>query len=81
MDAEAAHWLALNRLPALEQSELCALARGRVSATEIVAAHSGRTPTGGHRRAFPDWRAVEADLAWLSAPGRHLITLSMSFYP
>ena len=81
MDAEAAHWLALNRLPALGQSELCALARGRASPTEIVAAHSGRTPTGGHRRAFPDWRAVEADLAWLAAPGRHLITLSMSAYP
>lgn len=81
MDAEAAHWLALNRLPALEQSELCALLQGRASPIDIVTAHSRRTPTGGHRRACPDWRAVEADLAWLATPGRHLITLSMSAYP
>lgn len=72
MDAEAPHWLALNRLPALAQDDLAALADGRLSALDIVIAHG---------RGLLDWRAVEADLAWLAVPGRHLLTLSMADYP
>jgi DNA processing protein len=81
MDAEAAHWLALNRLPALAQSELCALTEGRASPLDIVTAHARRPPMGPGARAVPDWRGVEADMAWLAVPGRHLITQSMPAYP
>ncbi len=81
MDAEPADWLALNRLPALAQAELCALLEGCASAADIVAAYAQRSAPGRHRRSAPDWRAVEADLTWLAAPGRHLITLSMPAYP
>jgi DNA processing protein len=71
MDAEPAHWLALNRLPTLGGPELRALAEGGVSPREVLDSRPRAT----------DWRAVEADLAWLAAPGRHLITLSMAAYP
>jgi len=79
MDAEALHWLALNRLPTLGQSELCALVEGRACPAQVLAHHRHRgkaTPPTG-----PDWRAVDADAAWLEAPDRHLITLSMAAYP
>lgn len=72
MDAEPAHWLALNRLPALRGAELQALAEGRLSPRDLLAARPSRAGR---------WRAVEADLAWLAAPGRHLITLAMAAYP
>ncbi len=81
MDAEPADWLALNRLPALAQSELCALLEGCASAADIVAAYARRGAPDRHRRSAPDWRGVEADLSWLAAPGRHLITLCMPAYP
>ncbi len=81
MDAEPAYWLALNRLPALGQAELCALAEGRASPHDIVAAYGRRVTPGPHRRTAPDWHAVEADLTWLATPGRHLLTLSMPVYP
>ena len=81
MDAEPAYWLALNRLPALGQAELSALVEGRASPQDIVAAYGRRVPPGPHRRTAPDWRAVEADLAWLATPGRHLLTLCMPAYP
>lgn len=29
----------------------------------------------------PDWKGVEADLAWLSIPGRHLVTINDKAYP
>jgi DNA processing protein len=77
LDTEAAHWLALNRLPALQQADLRALAEGRASALDILSAHARRP----HARAVPDWRGVETDLAWLAAPGRHLLTPSMPSYP
>jgi DNA processing protein len=72
MDAEPAHWLALNRLPSLRGAELRALAEGRVCPRDILDAPGGRAT---------DWRAVEADLVWLAAPDRHLITLTMAAYP
>jgi DNA processing protein len=81
MDAEPAYWLALNRLPALGQAELCALVEGRASPNDFVAAYGRRVTPGSHRRTAPDWRAVEADLNWLATPGRHLLTLSMPAYP
>ena len=81
MDADAPHWLALNRLPALGQSELCALVESRVSPVDVVAHRARHATSGPGTRATPDWRAVDADLAWLAVPGRHLITLSMPAYP
>jgi DNA processing protein len=69
MEAEPAHWLALNRLSALGHAELTALVDGSVSVRDLVAG------------AAPDWRAVEADLAWLETPGRHLVTLATPSYP
>jgi DNA processing protein len=74
MEAEPAHWLALNRLPAVASAELAALVEGSISARDILAARAG--PRGS-----PDWRAVEADLAWLEFPGRNLITLATASYP
>ena len=81
MDTEPAHWLALNHLPSLGQAELCALAEGRVSPRDVLAAHRRRATAGGPGRADPDWRAVEADLDWLANPGRHLITLVTPAFP
>lgn len=72
MDTEPAHWLALNRLPDLRGPELRALAEGRLSPRDLLGAR-GRPAT--------DWRAVERDLAWLAAPGRHLLTLASMTYP
>ena len=71
MEAEPAHWLALNRLPALPREALDTLLEGSASAREILAA----------ARAAPDWHAVEADLAWLDTPDRHLVTIGMPTYP
>jgi DNA processing protein len=59
-------------MPALADTELAALADGRLTARDIVAARG---------RAAPDRRAVEADLAWLEGRGRHLITLATPSYP
>ena len=70
MESEPAHWLALNRLPALHRSALCALAERRASPAEIFAP----------RHAI-DWRAVESDLTWLEGPHRHLLTLASDTYP
>jgi DNA processing protein len=81
MDAEALHWLALNRLPALGQSELCALVAGRASPAEVLAHYRRHKTMASGTRGTPDWRAVDADAAWLAGPGRHLITLSMAAYP
>ena len=72
MDAEPAHWLALNRLPTLGGPELRALAEGGASPRDLL---------DTRRPGATDWRAVEADLAWLAAPDRHLVTLSMAAYP
>ena len=72
MDADALHWLALNRLPALSPAELRALGDERASPRDILAAHAGTAP---------DWRQVESDLDWLQSPGRHLLTLSTAGYP
>jgi DNA processing protein len=71
MQAECAHWLALNRLPALSREVLVALVEGRRSARDIVAT---ACPAA-------NWSAVQADLDWLERPGRHLVTLAMSTYP
>jgi DNA processing protein len=81
MDADAFYWLALNRLPALEQSELCALAEGRASPAHVLAHHRRHGTTARGAPTAPDWRAVDADAAWLAIPGRHLISLSMPAYP
>ena len=81
MDAEPAHWLALNRLPSLGQEALCALVEGRASPHDIVTACTRLGSAHQHARAVPDWRAVEADLDWLANPGRQLITLCMPAYP
>ena len=81
MDAEALHWLALNRLPALGQSELCALVAGRASPAQVLAHYRHHKTMASGTRGSPDWRAVDADVAWLASPGRHLITLSMAAYP
>ena len=81
IDAEPAHWLLLNRLPALGQAELSALSKARAGPLDIVAAHRRRAKPGAGDRATPDWRAVEADLVWLETHGRHLITLAMPSYP
>lgn len=81
MDAEAPHWLALNRLPTLATADRAALADGRLSPADVLAAHARRVDNGRRRRASPDWRAVDADLRWLQAAGRHLLTVSMPAYP
>jgi DNA processing protein len=81
MDTEAAHWLALNRLPDLAQNELCALAEGRASPLDIVTAHARHARRRARGRPVPDWRGVESDMRWLAAPGRHLVTQSMPAYP
>ena len=81
MDTEPAHWLALNRLPSLGQTELCALAEGRVSPGDVLAAHGRHVTRSRPGRSAPDWRAVEADLDWLAIPGRHLITLATPGFP
>jgi len=82
MDDEVLHWLALNRLPTLGQSDLCALVEGRASPAQVLAHHRrhGKVAARGTRTG-PDWRAVDADAAWLEAPDRHLITLFMAAYP
>ena len=81
MDAEPAHWLLLNRLPALGQAELSALCEARTDPLDIVAAYRRQAKSGVAGCAAPDWRAVEADLRWLEGDGRHLITLAMAAYP
>lgn len=70
MTADSADWLALNRMPGRGRAVLCALAEGRVSPGEAVARGGGADPAG-----------VAADLAWLAAPGRHLVTLVSARYP
>ena len=72
MDADAPHWLALNRLPPLSPEALRALGDARIAPRDLISAH-GRTAA--------DWRQVESDLAWLDVPGRHLVTLSTAAYP
>lgn len=81
MDADEFNWLALNRLPALGQSELCALAEGRASPAHVLAHHRRHGSMAPGAPTAPDWRAVDADAAWLAIPGRHLITVSMPAYP
>jgi DNA processing protein len=81
MDSEAACWLALNRLPALAQADLDALADGRTCPRDIIDAYGRCSGTVRRRRVAPDWRAVDADLGWLAVPGRYLLTLSMTAYP
>jgi DNA processing protein len=81
MDTEDAHWLALNRSPALTRAELDVLGEGRATPLEVLAGRPGRRRAGHRGAAVPDWRGVEADLAWLAAPGRHLVTWSMPDYP
>lgn len=81
MDTEDAHWLALNRLPPLARAELDALREGRATARELLQVRARRMRAAGSGAPVPDWRGVEADLAWLAAPHRHLLTWSMPDYP
>jgi len=70
MESEPAHWLALNRLPALQPGTLAALAGRRMSPRELVGGANGI-----------DWRAVESDLSWLQGADRYLLTLTSDAYP
>ena len=70
MASDLSDWLALNRLAALDRAALAALAEGRIAP---------RTLLGPRRRI--DWRALEADMAWLEDPRRHLLTIAARAYP
>lgn len=77
MQTERAQWLALNRVPGLGHLELSALADASLSPQQLLGAHRA----AGRPRVSVDWRAVQSDLAWLEAPGRHLVTLACPSYP
>ncbi|UCE88569.1 MAG: DNA-processing protein DprA [Pseudomonadota bacterium] len=90
MDAtsqELPYWLALNRAPRIGPVAFGALLRAFDSPRQVFEAGSatlrecGLPAAATEFLARPDWRAVEADLAWLAEPGATVLTLSDADYP
>ena len=87
MDADLSDWLVLNRLPSVVRGMRLALAEGRVDPHDILSGRALRTGAGDAVAAGParpsrrHWQAVEADLAWLSGPRRHLLVVSSPTFP
>ncbi len=84
---DSADWLALYRTPGLRGRALNTLIQHFPDAKAILAADPQqllglgleRTTVDALKR--PDWRGVEADMAWLQQPGNHLLRITDSAYP
>ena len=84
---DIADWLALIRIPGLGSRGLHRLLQRFASPGAVLAADREQLRGAGlpdavieHLRQ-PDWRAVEADLAWLEQPGNGLIRIADAAYP
>ena len=84
---DAAAWLTLNRVPGLGSRTLCRLLHRCPDPEALLSASAARLRELGvppaARRALSraDRAAARADLAWLEAPGRGLLTLACADYP
>jgi DNA processing protein len=79
-------WLALLRAPALGPITFLRLRAGGIDLVGLVGTRDlpPGTGLGAALRGYlvePDWAGVERDLAWLDAPGHHLLTLDDPRYP
>lgn len=80
----SACWIALHRVPGLGPVTLSRLLAQYGSPEQIL--HNPRQISGLSEAVLqglrhPDWERVEADLAWLAADNRTLITIEDSSYP
>ena len=86
-DDESAFWLALNRTPQLGCIKQRQLLHSLSSASQVFSADTPTLKACGltaQQIAYirqPDWRRVEADLAWLERPEHHLLTINDTAYP
>lgn len=80
-------WALLLRTPGLSYERVALALQSLTSASALVAAPDGMLERLGFpenaRRALrsPDSAALDADLAWLDAPDRHLLPLTSASYP
>jgi DNA processing protein len=84
---DTAQWLALCRAPGLGARGLHSLLQQLLSPAAVFAADRERLRSLGLTNATldylkePDWRTVDADLAWLRQPGNRLIRITDKAYP
>ena len=87
MKDDAAFWLALNRTPQLGCIKQRQLLNSFSSVRQVFSADVSTLKAcdlTAQQIAYlrqPDWRRVEADLAWLKQPGHHLLTVDDTAYP
>jgi DNA processing protein len=80
-------WALLARAPSLNHEQVAGALEtvsGAAALVRLSAAKLERLGLPEGARAYlqsPDWSAIEADLAWLKGPDRHLLPLSSAFYP
>jgi len=85
--ADARAWLRLCLAPGLTHAALYALLRSAGSAEAVLAASAAEIAEVAGERAASALRRgaaasqLDASLAWLDAPDRHLVTLGERFYP
>ena len=84
---ERAFWLALHRTKGLGPVGQKKLIDAFPSVKQIFSADAHTLKTIGLNEKSitsigkPDWKSIEADLAWLDKPGHHLVTIGSSEYP
>jgi DNA processing protein len=84
---ECTFWLALHRTKGLGPIGQAKLLDAFPSIKQIFSADVPTLKTFGlNERSItsigkPDWKSIEADLAWLDKPGHHLVTIGSPEYP
>lgn len=84
---ERRYWLALHRAPGIGALTFRRLLAQFNTARDILGAERSALQACGIKGDSldylkrPDWTRVDADLEWLAAPGRHLLTLADDAYP